>query len=189
MENSLPHLLPHYLMSMPWSLEKIVQFQELHLYGWAIHLSDFFQLQMFHLVDIHVLWGAWRKIAEFEEQWINAHTNISVACCGQQTREVCPYLVMWACQQLSSSHDPWMNHHLIQYLWHCRGNTTILPIWRYMVCQFQQHQNQHENNECNHYKLISVSQKCRPIVLIMNDMTINCHNSSLTSSAPTTVCC
>lgn len=26
--------------------------------------------------------------------------------------EVCPYLVMWACQQLSSSHDPWMNHHL-----------------------------------------------------------------------------
>jgi hypothetical protein len=72
-------------------------------------LSDFFQLRMFHLVDIHVLWG---KIAEFEEQWINAHTNISVACCGQQTREVCPYLVMWACQQLSSSHDPWMNHHL-----------------------------------------------------------------------------
>jgi len=50
---------------MPWSLEKIVQFQELHLYGWAIHLSDFFQLRMFHLVDIHVLWG---KIAEFEEQ-------------------------------------------------------------------------------------------------------------------------
>ncbi len=109
MENSLPHLSPHYLISMPWSLEKIVQFQELHLYGWAIHLSDFFQLRMFHLVDIHVLWG---KIAEFEEQWINAHTNISVACCGQQTREVCPYLVMWACQQLSSSHDPWMNHHL-----------------------------------------------------------------------------
>jgi hypothetical protein len=65
MENSLPHLSPHYLISMPWSLEKIVQFQELHLYGWAIHLSDFFQLQMFHLVDIHVLWG---KIAEFEEQ-------------------------------------------------------------------------------------------------------------------------
>jgi hypothetical protein len=26
--------------------------------------------------------------------------------------EVCPYLVMWAYQQLSSSHDPWMNHHL-----------------------------------------------------------------------------
>ncbi len=77
----------------------------------------------------------------------------------------------------------------IHYLWHCRGNTTILPIWRYMVCQFQQHQNQHEKNECNHYKLISVSQKCWPIVLIMNDMTINCHNSSLTSSAPTTVCC
>ncbi len=44
MENSLPHLPPRYLISMPWSLEKIVQFQELHLYGWAIHLSDFFQL-------------------------------------------------------------------------------------------------------------------------------------------------
>jgi len=44
MENSLPHLPPRYLISMPWSLEKIVQFQELHLYVWAIHLSDFFQL-------------------------------------------------------------------------------------------------------------------------------------------------
>jgi hypothetical protein len=43
---------------------------------------------MFHLVDIHVLWGAWRKIAQFEEQWIKAHTNILVACCGQQTRRL-----------------------------------------------------------------------------------------------------
>ncbi len=44
MENSLPHLPQCYLISMQWSLEKIVQFQELHPYGWAIHLSDFFQL-------------------------------------------------------------------------------------------------------------------------------------------------
>jgi hypothetical protein len=111
-----------------------------------------------------------------------------VACCGQQTRglSISCHVSLSTIVIISW---PMNEPPPIYIIYDIAEDTPKFYLFEDKWCQFQQNQNQHEKNECNHYKLTSISQKCRPIVLIMNDMTINYHNSSLTSSTPTTVCC